>query len=265
MLLNPAITTGWSAASVPPAIARSASPRRIISYASPMAWPAVAQALTAPNEGPCAPKWIAVSPAAMLPIAAGTRKGEMRDGPRSAKIAACSKIVTAPPRPEPMIVAVDSAAAPLKRGGNPAEASASAVAVIANWLKRSRRLICFASSRSDGSNPCTWPPKFTSWPSRFNPSRRRTPERPARSPDQSASAPRPSGDTAPRPVTTTRTGFALNGPASRCEPWRRDTRHQGVRVRSTARSPRRCRSSRDGSRRRSSSPRRQRRSPRMRP
>ena len=42
------------------------------------------QALTGPNDGPCALTWIATSPAAMLPIAPGIKNGETRPAPFSA-------------------------------------------------------------------------------------------------------------------------------------------------------------------------------------
>ena len=224
------MTTGWSVASVPPASARSASPRRIASYASPIACPAVAHALTGPNDGPCALTWIATSPAAMFPMAPGIKNGETRPAPFAAKLSACSKSVVAPPSPEPMMVAVPSACASLSRAGSPAELSASSDAAIAKWAKRSSRLICFASRMSEGSKFGTCPPKSTSCPVRSSPSSRRMPERPARRPLQSASTPRPSGDTAPIPVTTTRCA-SLIAPSSPCAPLPRDTRHPQARVR----------------------------------
>ena len=158
----------------------------------------------------------------MLPIAAGTKKGEMRPAPRSAKTAACSNKVVAPPSPEPMIVATPSDDSPASnRGGNPAEASASAAAAMAKCVKRSRRLICFGSSTSEGSKSIACPPKSTSWPVRSRPCNARTPERPARRPSQSAATPRPSGETAPMPVTTTRCSLLI-APASRSAALQRD-------------------------------------------
>ena len=53
-------------ASVPPAIIISASPRRMISQASPRAWPPVAQADETEKFGPVIPNEMATWPAATL-------------------------------------------------------------------------------------------------------------------------------------------------------------------------------------------------------
>ena len=56
---NPPIVASWMPASTPPAIIRSASPRRIVSHDSPSACPPVAQADTVAKLGPIAPQAIA--------------------------------------------------------------------------------------------------------------------------------------------------------------------------------------------------------------
>ena len=71
----------------------------IVSLASPMAWPAVAQALTVAQLGPRAPKLIAVWPLARLAMAIGMKNGDSRSGPRVALIVICSTSVPEPPRP----------------------------------------------------------------------------------------------------------------------------------------------------------------------
>lgn len=63
------------AASLPPAIITSTSPRRIAWAASPNAWVPVAQAETTPKFGPRAPISMAKSPEQMLPINDGMVKG----------------------------------------------------------------------------------------------------------------------------------------------------------------------------------------------
>ena len=73
------------AASLPPAIMTSASPRRMACAASPSACVAVAQAETTPKFGPRAPSSIATSPEHMLPISEGMVNGETLRGPRSAR------------------------------------------------------------------------------------------------------------------------------------------------------------------------------------
>ena len=61
---KPPIVASWMPASTPPAIIRSASPRRIVSQASPSAWPPVAHADTVAKLGPIAPVAMATWPGA---------------------------------------------------------------------------------------------------------------------------------------------------------------------------------------------------------
>ena len=62
-----------------------------------MLWVAVVQAVTAAMFGPFAPVMIDRLPEIMLMIEAGTKKGEMRRGPRSASSMAFSAIPSMPP------------------------------------------------------------------------------------------------------------------------------------------------------------------------
>ena len=87
-------------ASQPPASMTSASPRRIISAASPMAWPEDAQALVVEKFGPSAPNVMAATPAAMFAIAIGMKNGLRRSGPRVAHVPIWSMSVPVPPRPD---------------------------------------------------------------------------------------------------------------------------------------------------------------------
>ncbi len=65
-------------ASQPPANMMSASPRRMISLASPMACPTLAQALVVEKLGPRAPKTMPATPDAMLAMAMGMKNGLRR-------------------------------------------------------------------------------------------------------------------------------------------------------------------------------------------
>ena len=73
-----AIPTGVMADSVPPARATTASPRRICSAASPMAWAPDAQALTMAKLGPRAPTSAATIPAGMSTSMPAAAKAETR-------------------------------------------------------------------------------------------------------------------------------------------------------------------------------------------
>ena len=121
-------------ASVPPAIIVSASPRRIVSEASPIAWPPVAQADTVVKFGPVIPKLIAICPAPTFGMPIGMKNGLIRSGPRSALIEMPSTSVPTPPSPVPRITPVRSASSPSSRAGRPAWSIASRVATSPNWM-----------------------------------------------------------------------------------------------------------------------------------
>jgi hypothetical protein len=210
---NAPIVASKTGASQPPASMTSASPRRIISVPSPIAWPEDAQALVGAKFGPSAPKVMAAWPAAMFETAIGMKNGLSRSGPRVAHVPIWSMSVPVPPRPEPIMIPVPSASSPSRRGGSPASASASAVATSASCVQRSVRRISFRSRTEDGSNPWTSPAIRL-------PIRRgskapivRTPERPSMRFCQKLGTSLPSGVTAPSPVITTRraAGDALIG------------------------------------------------------
>ena len=86
MAANPPTSGSKIPASVPPATMMSASPRRMISDASPRAWPPVAQAETVAKLGPVMPKLMAIWPAPMLGMPIGMRNGLIRSGPRRALV-----------------------------------------------------------------------------------------------------------------------------------------------------------------------------------
>src|SRR5579872_1424120 len=76
-----AYANGVIAASLPPAIMTSASPRLIAFAASPRAWVPDAQADTTPKFGPRAPTSIATRPEHMFPMSEGMVKGDTLRGP----------------------------------------------------------------------------------------------------------------------------------------------------------------------------------------
>ena len=131
---NPPTTASWMAASAPPASMTSASPRRIVSHASPIAWAPVAHAETVAKFGPSGPNAIATCPAPTLAIPIGMKNGLIRSGPRSAITRTLSNSVATPPSPEPMITPVRSASWPSIRSGSPAWSSAWRAATRPNWM-----------------------------------------------------------------------------------------------------------------------------------
>ena len=121
-------------ASVPPASITEASPRRMVSHASPMAWPPVAQADETAKFGPRAPVDIAIWPAPMLGMPIGMKKGLSRSGPRSMLVMMLVTSVSTPPRPVPMITPVPSASSPSSRSGRAAWSIASRAATRARMM-----------------------------------------------------------------------------------------------------------------------------------
>ena len=90
---KPATESGVTAASLPPQIITSASPRSRMRKASPMAWAPVVQAVEGVRLGPVAPYLIEICPAARLAMVALMKKGETRPGPE-ARSFACSRSMT---------------------------------------------------------------------------------------------------------------------------------------------------------------------------
>src|SRR5918992_1678244 len=189
-----------TAASLPPASMRSASPSLIHRYASPTAWAPAAHAVTMQVFGPVRPRFIATCPAAAFAMRPGTMNGDTRPGPRSRSTRCCTRSVSMPPIPDEMITPARSRST----SGLPASSQASRAPPTANCVKRSVRLASFASIQSAGSNPRISPASLT-W--RSDVSKRsigEIPERPEVIASQKASTPIPTGVTGPNPVTTTR-------------------------------------------------------------
>ena len=78
---NPPTLIGVIAASEPPAIIASASPRRMISNDSPTACADAEHAVQVARFGPLAPNRIDTCPAARLMMDAGMKNGEILRGP----------------------------------------------------------------------------------------------------------------------------------------------------------------------------------------
>src|SRR5678816_4919562 len=93
MAAKPPTPIGVIAASEPPQIMMSASPRDITRNASPTAWAPDEQAVQGAEFGPRAPKRIDTCPAARLMMLDGMKKGEIFRGPPSSS-ARCSRSVS---------------------------------------------------------------------------------------------------------------------------------------------------------------------------
>ncbi len=131
---NPPTVASWTPASTPPAIIMSASPRRIVSHASPSAWPPVAHAETVAKLGPIAPVMIAIWPAPTFAMPIGMKNGEILSGPRSPISSTLSNSVFTPPSPDPTITPVRAARSSSRRPGSPAWSRAWRVQTSANWM-----------------------------------------------------------------------------------------------------------------------------------
>src|SRR5262245_3126835 len=138
----------------------------------------------------------------MFPIVIGMVKGETRPGPRASSTRELSWIVAMPPMPEPIETPARSRSS--FASASPAESAASRAAATASAITRSRRRASLPGTSPRSSSSGASPPKRTEKPSV---SKRRSgpmPERPASAASQVEAASPPSGDTQPRPVTTTR-------------------------------------------------------------
>ena len=199
---KPPTPIGVMAASEPPAIITSASPRRITSLASPSACADAAQAVQVAMFGPFAPYRIDTWPAARLMIAAGMKNGEILPGPPSSSLVCSRSIVANPPMPEAMKTPTREAfPGPIAR---PESSIANCEAAMAYWMKTSIFLTSFFSTNWSGSNPLTSAAICASKAAGSNLVIRATPLCPATSACQLASVPIATGERRPIPVMTTR-------------------------------------------------------------
>ena len=96
MAQKPPTPRGVIAASAPPAIITSASPRWMRRKESPTAWAPDVQAVQVAEFGPLAPVRIETQPEARLTIAAGMKNGLIFRGPPF-RSASCSRSMVAKP------------------------------------------------------------------------------------------------------------------------------------------------------------------------
>ena len=154
MAAKPPTPRGVMAASLPPAIIASASPRWMRRKESPIAWALVVQAVQVAELGPLAPVRIETQPEARLTMAAGMKKGLIFRGP-----ALQERLVLALDGREAADAAADVDADPLRvlAVSPPARSpgTAKSAAAIANWMKRSIFLTSFFSTQFKGSKPLT--------------------------------------------------------------------------------------------------------------
>ena len=99
---KPPTPSGVIAASLPPAIIASASPRWMMRNESPTAWALVVQAVQVAELGPLAPVRIETQPEARLTIAAGMKNGLILRGPPFMSASCSRSMVANPPMPLPM-------------------------------------------------------------------------------------------------------------------------------------------------------------------
>src|SRR5690349_22834170 len=195
---NPAIGSGCTTASVPPATTMSARPERMMSSPSAIASEPVAQALATQ----CTPAWALSSrptqAAGPLGMSIGTVCGDTRRGPLASRMSSWFSSVCAPPMPEPMLTARRS----LSISGAPASAHASRAAMIAVISERSSRRAWTRSITSVGSTASCAAMRTGSWAAHSWVSGP-TPERPVTIPSHVEATSPPSGVVAPSPVMTT--------------------------------------------------------------
>ena len=153
---NPPTPIGVIAASEPPAIMTSASPRRMISNASPIACAEAEHAVQVAEFGPRAPKRIETWPAARLMMAAGMKNGEILRGPPSSSALCSRSMVVNPPMPDAMNTPTRSAISGVTVKPR-VVAPRTATAAIAYWMKTSIFLTSFFSMNCSGSKPLTSP------------------------------------------------------------------------------------------------------------
>src|SRR4029077_5900468 len=146
------------------------------------------------------PSEIASWPLAESTSTFGMKYGEMRSGPRSRSVSACSTIPIKPPIAEPKTIPTRCGSKPFR----PESVSASLAAPSASTTLRSSRRSSLGCASPAGSKSLTSAATRTGSPSASNARIQSTPLSPATAARQVSGAVFPTGVTAPRPVTTTR-------------------------------------------------------------
>src|SRR5262245_4095451 len=209
---NPAMVSGTTMASAPPAIITSASLRWMSRNASPSAWLPVAQAVTTAEFGPLAPKRIETRPDAMLMMSIGMKNGETRSGPRSISVLCASRSDEMPPMPEPISTPKREASTlAVPRPESSTAMTAHAIAYLRyGSSRRASFLSMYLSSSKLRTSPAMRVTNLYSPLSDFSLASNFVmgpmPDLPCVSAAQNSSTLLPTGVSAPMPVTTTRRG-----------------------------------------------------------
>src|SRR6185503_10496700 len=166
-----------------------------------MQWVEVVHAVTMARFGPFAPTSIDSSPAVMLMMLPGMKKGEMRRGPFAFSSSCIDSISGRPPMPEPKLTPTRSAFCGVTSSA--ASRQACSPAAMPYWMKMSMRRASFGAMYGATSKPFTSPAIWLA--SREGSKRviRVMPGVPARARSQASETVLPSGLMIPSPVTTT--------------------------------------------------------------
>ncbi len=151
MFPKAAMATGVIPASAAPAMATSHRPDATRRAAYPMLWAPAAQAVVTVSDGPCQPRRIDTAAAPALDIIMGTRRGETRRGPFSAKTWIWLSRDSRPPTPVP----ITTPERPGSAFSSPASSTAIEATATLNWAKRSTCLASLAENHRSGSKSGT--------------------------------------------------------------------------------------------------------------
>src|SRR6266540_362809 len=167
-----------------------------------MEWLPVAQADTGEKFGPFMPYFRLICPGARLMMRLGMKNGPIFFTPFAMSVPCSSSIVPRPPMPAPTMQPTRSASSFAM--SRPASFTAMPAAASAKWMNRSLRRTSLRSMNCAASNPFTSPAMRVGYVEASNSVIGPIPLLPATSADQDSSTPIPTGETSPRPVTTTR-------------------------------------------------------------
>ena len=161
----------------------------------------LAQASALAVTGPCTPRSMATSHAAMFGITDDTKYGLTRPGSRPVSFRVANSISPIPATAQFTTTPVRSASSPARL--RPASATASRAAAMASWLKRAERRTLLVSSNAAGSKPLTSPAIRVGRPLGSKAVIVSIPDTPLTRACHVVSRSLPTGVMAPKPVTTT--------------------------------------------------------------
>ena len=194
--------SGVNAISEPPATMMSASPYWIRRQARPIECVDVVQAVTSARFGPRRPYWIDTCPAAALMMLPGMKNGEILRGVfASSHFAVFSSMVESPPMPAPMATPTRPHVCSLT--SKPESLMACVAEATPNGTNGSNFRKSLGAMYSSALKSCAWPPMRTGKALRSILSMWPMPLRPLTMPSQAVATVLPSGETMPKPVTTT--------------------------------------------------------------